>query len=157
MSPRERDEPADTGPVLALAPVTQRNWQHCIHLQLAPDQTHRLASNLYSLAEAYVEPRCTPRAIYADAQMIGFVMYEFYEHSGAFSIPRFMIDVRWQGYGYGRRAMRLIVDTLKSERPDAPILISLTPDNIAARRLYEAVGFEDTGRHSHGEDVLRHP
>lgn len=140
-----------------LAAINRRNWQACIQLQVAPEQTDRLASNLYSLAEAYVEPECVPRAIYAGKQMVGFLMYEFNEYVGAYSIPRFMIDRDWQGYGYGGQALQALISALKAERPDAPILISLTPDNDAARRLYERFGFEDTGQHYHGEDVLRYP
>lgn len=143
-------------PAITLAPVTVANWQTCIHLRLAPEQVAHLASNLYSLAEAYVEPACVPRAIYADGIMIGFVMYTFHESSGAYSIPRFMIDAHWQGAGYGRRAMAVIIDTLKTERPAAPIFISLTPDNAAARRLYTGLGFEETGRREAGEDLLCH-
>lgn len=142
---------------LSLRAIDRTNWQQCIHLQLAPDQARRVASNLYSLAEAYVDPRCHPRAIYAHGQMIGFVMTESPVDEGAVHIPRFMIDERWQGMGYGAQALRLIIDTLKSERADAPILISLTPDNHAARRLYERHGFEATGQRLYGEDVLRHP
>ena len=97
-----------------------------------------------------------PRAIYADETMIGFVMYTFHESTGAYSIPRFMIDVHWQGAGYGRRAMAAVLDTLKAERPAAPVFISLTPGNAAARRLYTALGFEETGRREAGEDILCH-
>lgn len=141
---------------ITLRPITRANWQACIHLQLSPAQAKKLASNLYSLAEAYVEPRCTPRGIYAGERMIGFVMTEFDADHHVYNIPRFMIDVRWQGGGYGGRALATVLDTLKAEHPDAPIFISLTPDNVAARRLYERHGFVATGQHVHGEDVLRH-
>lgn len=144
-------------PPVSLRKITQANWQYCIHLQLAPEQASKLASNLYSLAEAYVEPRCQPRGIYAGEMMLGFVMYEFHEYSGTYSIPRFMIDTRWQGLGYGRDALTAVIDELKNDHPDAPILISLTPDNDAARRLYIGLGFEETGERIHGEDVLRYP
>lgn len=140
-----------------LQPVTLDNWQRCIHLRLSPEQARRVASNLYSLAEAYVQPRCTPQAIYAGEQMIGFVMTEYIAATGAYNIPRFMIDIDWQGAGFGGAALKAVIDALKSEREDAPILISLTPENEAARRLYERHGFEDTGQRFHGEDVLRHP
>ena len=143
-------------PTITVAPVTVANWQTCIHLRVSPEQATHLASNLYSLAEAYVEPACVPRAIYADETMIGFVMYTFHESTGAYSIPRFMIDVHWQGAGYGRRAMAAVLDTLKAERPAAPVFISLTPGNAAARRLYTALGFEETGRREAGEDILCH-
>jgi len=141
---------------VTLATVTIHNWQQCIHLRLSADQATRVASNLYSLAEAYIQPRCTPRAIYAGDFMIGFVMTEFIEPNATYNIPRLMIDIDWQGAGYGGAALDAIIAALKQERPQAPILISLTPDNKAARRLYERHGFRDTGQRLHGEDVLRY-
>ncbi|MBS64443.1 GNAT family N-acetyltransferase [Salinisphaera sp.] len=143
--------------VVTLRPVDLHNWQQVIHLQLSAEQARRVASNLYSLAEAYVQPRCTPYAIYANETLIGFVMAEYLPGYEAYNIPRFMIDVAWQGVGYGGLALQAVIDTLKHERPEAPILISLTPDNTAARRLYERHGFVDTGQRFHGEDVLRYP
>lgn len=143
-------------PGITLRPITAQNWQRCIHLQLAPEQASRLASNVYSLAQAYVDPGCTPRAIYAGEQMIGFVMTEFMKATGAYSIPRFMIDLEWQGAGHGGQALQAVIDCLKRERPQAPILISHTPDNLSARRLYERHGFVATGQQLHGEDVLRY-
>ncbi|MES1941253.1 hypothetical protein T5B8_13485 [Salinisphaera sp. T5B8] len=147
----------DPMPTVTLRPVDLSNWQQVIHLRLSPEQATRVASNLYSLAEAYVQPSCEPYAIYANATLIGFAMAEYLPAREAYNIPRFMIDTAWQGGGYGGLALQALIDTLKDERPDAPILISLTPDNTAARRLYERHGFVDTGQHFHGEDVLRYP
>ncbi|GAB3670978.1 GNAT family N-acetyltransferase [Salinisphaera aquimarina] len=152
----DSDTPSDGVLPVTLRAIDTRNWQTCIHLELEPEQARKLASNLYSLAEAYVEPRCTPMGIYAGVQMIGFVMFEWHPATHTYSIPRFMIDRRWQGGGYGARALQAIIDTLKGEQPDAPILISLTPDNMPARRLYERLGFVDTKHRLHGEDVLRY-
>lgn len=147
----------DTMPDVTLRPIDPSNWQQVIHLRLSPEQATRVASNLYSLAEAYVQPRCVPYAIYANDTIIGFAMAEYLSGQAAYNIPRFMIDIAWQGVGYGGLALQAIIDTLKVERPEAPILISLTPDNASARRLYERYGFVDTGQRFHGEDVLRHP
>jgi len=147
----------DTRLPVTIEPITKANWQYVVELRLAPEQANLLASNLYSLAQAYVEPSCQPRAIAAGGMFIGFVMYEYIGWQAAFNIPRFMIDERWQGHGYGAAALAGVIKTLKAERPDAGILISLMPYNVAARRLYERMGFVDTGEQIHGEDVLRHP
>lgn len=147
------------GPCLpvTIQSVTRANWQEVIALRLAPSQANLLASNLYSLAEASVEPQCQPRAIVAGRTVIGFVMFEYIDSASAFNIPRLMIDRRWQGRGYGGAALAAIIETLKADRPAAGIMISLLPCNDAARRLYERLGFVDTGTRFHGEDVLRHP
>lgn len=140
---------------VALTPVTRANWQAVIALRVGAEQAANLASNLYSLAEAYVEPGCRPRAIVAGRTVVGFAMYEYMPGEHAFNIPRFMIDADWQGYGYGRVGLERLLDEIDAEHPDAAVLISLRPDNGAARRLYARLGFVDTGRRVHGEDIMR--
>lgn len=147
---------AASGPRLSLriVPVTLANWQAVIALRLTAAQAGQLASNLYSLAEAYVEPRCQPRAIVAGRTVIGFLMYEYLPAERSFNIARFMIDRAWQGYGYGAAALAALVSALVDEAPEAAIMISVRPDNRGARALYERLGFVATGRRVHGEDVL---
>lgn len=140
-----------------LAPVSRSNWQAVIALRVAAEQAANLASNLYSLAEAYVEPACRPRAIVAGTTVVGFAMYEYVAAENAFNIPRFMIDAGWQGHGYGGAGLALLLDEIQAEHADAAVLISLRPDNDAARGLYARLGFVDTGRRIHGEDIMRRP
>ncbi|MGB7756556.1 MAG: GNAT family N-acetyltransferase [Salinisphaera sp.] len=148
----------DTRPTrlaVTLAPVTRANWHAVIALRVEAEQAGYLASNLYSLAEAYVEPACRPRAIVAGRTVVGFAMYEYVAAENAYNIPRFMIDAGWQGYGYGRAGLELLLDEIDAEHADAAVLISLRPDNDAARGLYARLGFVETGRRIHGEDVMR--
>ena len=140
---------------ITLRHITPANWQQCIGLEPSAAQEHRIASNLYSLAEAYVEPGLQPRAIYLGRRMIGFVMYEFDAENGCYWLPRFMIDARFQGRGYGKRALQAVIAALRDERPDAPIMLSITPDNEIARHLYASLGFEAPGDRKHGEQLLR--
>lgn len=150
----------DTRPTrlpVTLAPITRSNWQYVIALRVADAQSANLASNLYSLAEAYVEPTCQPRAIVAGATVIGFVMYEYLSWCDAYNIPRYMIDYRWQGHGYGRAGLVALIDALGEDHPGAALSISLLPDNEGARALYASLGFEDTGELHHGEIVMRRP
>ncbi|KEZ78140.1 GNAT family N-acetyltransferase [Salinisphaera hydrothermalis] len=157
MTGHDPSETQGTKLAVTLAPVTPANWQAVIALRVANDQAGNLASNLYSLAEAYVEPRCRPRAIVAGRTVVGFAMYEYVAAEEIFNIPRFMIDVAWQGYGYGRAGLARLLEELAAECPTAAVTISLKPDNTAARRLYARLGFEDTGRRVHGEDIMRRP
>ena len=142
---------------VTLAPITRANWQYVIALRVADVQAANLASNLYSLAEAYVEPTCQPRAIVAGATVIGFVMYEYLGWRDAYNIPRYMIDYRWQGYGYGRAGLVALIEALAEAHPQAAITISLLPDNDSARALYASLGFEATGEVHHGEIIMCRP
>lgn len=139
---------------ISLRGITVENWEECINLQLPEEQCRLVASNLYSLAEAYVQPSLHPRAIYDGEQLVGFVMYQRSEDDSSIWIPRFMIGAAHQGRGMGRRAMKATLDEVRSHWPESPILLSLTPENRAARRLYLSLGFVDTGEHKQGEDIL---
>ena len=58
---------------------------------------------------------------------------------------RFMIDKRYQGRGYGREAMKLIPDFIKTGPCGKAeyAWISYSPKNTVARRLYASFGFEE--------------
>ncbi len=139
---------------ISLQPVTAGNWLGCIALRVSESQSHMVASNVYSLAEAWVFPQCIPLAIYDDDTLIGFLMYGCEREYGTWWISRFMIDERYQGSGYGRRALAELIEQFKREPECKVITISLVPENTAARSLYQKAGFAETGERIAGEDVL---
>lgn len=154
-TPADDKQPGPPRLPVSLVPVTRANWQAVIALRPSAAQAANLASNLYSLAEAYVEPGCTPLAVRAGDTVVGFVMHEYLPARGCYNIPRYMIDAAWQGRGYGRAGLAALLAQLDAERPEAGILISLRADNEGARRVYERLGFVDTGETVHGEIVMR--
>jgi diamine N-acetyltransferase len=63
-----------------------------------------------------------------------------------------MIDGRYQRQGYGREALKLVIERIR-QRPGAHTLIlSYEPDNEGAAALYASVGFRPTG-HMHGGEI----
>lgn len=143
--------------MITLRDITADNWHACIDLEVMPGQEHFVASNVYSLAQAGVQPECVPRAVYCDDTMIGFLMYEFDPANGDWWIFRLMIDRRYQGRGLGRATLLEAIRYLRLQRPDAGVSITLHPDNEQARHLYLSVGFEETGTRVADEDVLSLP
>ena len=127
---------------------------------MAEDQRKIIASNAYSLAEAYVLSKeglytPLPYAIYADEQMVGFVFAVFQppdeqdpdDQETVFYLARMMIDHRYQGRGYGREAMLQLLEIMKAFQNGSAeaVVLSCSRDNIAACRLYQSLGFVDTG------------
>ena len=100
-----------------------------------------------------------PFCIYADEQMVGFVMIVYgitgYETppvaEGNYCILRLMIDARYQRQGYGREAMIKILEYLRTfpAGPAQYCWISYEHDNEVAKRLYESVGFHYEGEIIH--------
>lgn len=139
---------------MELQPVTAQNWKELIKLKVSDDQIHFVASNLYSIAEAQFgydddEGHCNfyPFGAYVDGQPVGFVMYCLnLEHSRfqAF-IARLMVDQKFQGKGYGREIMQLVLTSLRAKERIRNVGISYEPENETARKLYASLGFVEPG------------
>lgn len=146
------------GAVVTLREVTSRTVREICRLQVAPEQRGLVAPNAVSFAEALFEPRAWYRAIYADGAAVGFVMLS--EDPGAPEGPaywvwRLMIDRRFQGRGYGRRVVELVVDHVRTLPGATELLLSWVPGPGGPEGFYLGLGFELTGETLESEVVGR--
>jgi len=144
-----------------IRPVTKDNWKELIRLKVREEQTHFVASNLYSIAEAQFGDDYEghwdlhPFGIYDENIPVGFLMYALnFEHpkQQAF-ISRLMVDEKQQGKGYGRFGMEKMLEIFRTEERIKVVGISYEPENETARKLYASLGFQETGEMV-GEEVL---
>ena len=133
-----------------LRKITLDNFQECISLEVNENQKEFLATNVKSLAQAYVNPNLFPFAIYDGAvmgyiqpqlPMIGFVMYEIV--GGIGFILRLMIDSKYQQQGYGKATMLEVIRRLKLYPEVELIATSYKRGNEAASKFYRSIGFID--------------
>ncbi len=143
----------DPTTLISLRPVTQENYRQVIQLKVREDQKGFVATNAESLAEAYVFPYRYPLAIYAGETPIGFLLYVYLEERQQHWIFRLMIAAENQGRGYGRTAMRLLIERMHAIPGCNQIYISYEPENDVARKLYGSLGFRITGEIFEGEEV----
>ena len=142
--------------MISLKKVDEYNYGKLIRLEVAPEQKSYVMPNAFSLAQAYVMPECRPVAIYSGLTPVGFAMYALDREDGEYWIYRLMIDAQYQRRGYGREAMRLLIERIKEEAPERTVLyISFEPENEGARHLYSSLGFVPDGRIVDGEEVFR--
>ena len=139
--------------MVTLHDLTPQNWRECIGLRPRPDQEAFVESNLYSIAQCKVQPFWLPQAIYADATMVGFVMYGRIAE-GEYEIGRIMIDQHFQGNGYARATMQLVIERLHALSDCKVIKISHVPGNAVAAQLYMSLGFIYTGEFWGNEPIL---
>lgn len=133
-----------TAPVsISLGPITNDNVVPVIELMFKPEQKGFVSTNAKSLAQAYVNPHWTPLAIEADGVPVGFAMYGDDEDGRAWLI-RYMIDGAQQGKGYGKAALRLVLDRMRAGGAET-VYLSCDRRNETALRLYEAFGFAPNG------------
>ena len=141
--------------MLHLVEIDRYNYLSVMDLSVSPEQKDFVAPNQYSLAQAYAQPECVPFALYAENRPVGFAMYSLDEDDHQFWIYRLMIDQRYQGVGYGREAMGLLIERIRglSDEEHNRIYISFEPENKIAKALYESLGFVPDGRVLYGEVV----
>jgi diamine N-acetyltransferase len=130
---------------ITFRPVTRDNFSDVIGLKVAPSQEDFVAPNVYSLAEAFLEPSWTPLAIYADERIVGFALFGRDDQTGRWWIMRYMIDAAHQGKGYGTAALPMLIDLMVARHGCQEIFLGYDLGNDVAERLYSRVGFVPTG------------
>ena len=146
-------------PEVHLEKVDWKNYYQITQLKVAKAQKDFVASNEWSLVHAYAAlasgAPVYPFGIYLGKKPIGFVMvcYDapFLDESDpeclkrTYCIWRFMIDKRYQGKGYGRKALERTIDFIKTFPAGKSNIcwLSYEPSNEGARHLYASLGFAE--------------
>ena len=105
-------------------PITLLNLDEVIALAVGPEQQSLVADNLYSIAQAGLEPTAWCRAVYLAGKPVGFFSVKDRESGKRKYIWRFMVDARHQRMGIGRRVMVRLLDELFAD--PAVTLVELT-------------------------------
>ena len=133
--------------------IDGENLDCCIELRVREDQPF-VAPNVYSIAQAGVEPGWVTKAIHSDGTMVGFAMYTIDEKLSELYLCRFMIDRDHQGKGYGREALALLRSVAEGTPGVTRMRLSTSPENLRGIKIYERFGFVDTGEMEDGEEVF---
>lgn len=152
--PGEAVELKPDGPVF-LREITPETVRTICALSVADGQHTFVARNALSLAEASVAPHAWFRAIYLRETPIGFLMLHDDPEKPEYFLWRFMIDHRFQREGYGREAMKLLIDHVRSRPGATELLTSCVQADGGPQPFYEGLGFRPTGEYEDGEVVLR--
>ncbi|HET8842694.1 MAG TPA: GNAT family N-acetyltransferase [Ktedonobacteraceae bacterium] len=144
--------------------VTRENWREALDLTVFPTQQRFIAEYtpiaLVALAKAYVCPgelTWIPYAFYTGLDMVGFaeLAYEVGSQDN-YWIFHFFIDQHYQGQGYGKAALSLLLQFIKDRYPYCRMLqLTVHPENHYAQHLYIGAGFQPTGAFSNDEPVYQ--
>jgi diamine N-acetyltransferase len=141
-----------------LTEITADNVGDVYDLTVGPGQDEFVASNPWSLAQAYAERDIAwPRAITVDGTIVGFIMLQFDpddDDGRAFQLWRLMIAAEHQGKGYGRAAMALGVEECR-RRGATELFTSWVVGDGGPEGFYLGLGFEPTGELDDDEKVAR--
>ncbi|MBQ7144082.1 MAG: GNAT family N-acetyltransferase [Oscillospiraceae bacterium] len=159
--------------MIHLEKIDAKNIWDVLDLKVKRDQKSFVASNEISVVQAYAAQGtgCSafPFAIYNDKRVVGFLMIghneaALYELDGEtppaalkhnYSLWRLMIDKRYQGRGYGREAIRLALDFIRTwpRGIEEYCELSYEPENETARELYRSMGFVENGEKD-GDEIV---
>lgn len=126
--------------------VTRENFWECVELSVTEEQAGFLVSNAVSIAQSKVQSECIPLAVYDDELMVGFVMYCIDEDDGEYWIYRLMIDKRYQAKGYGKEAMKKLIEIIKEDKAHNKIFLGVHKESTYAVKLYKSFGFDFNGQ-----------
>ena len=151
---------------VTLREITKDSVRDFCRMAVGPGQDGLVAPNAVSIAQAYFHKEAWFRGIYADEIPVGFAMLEDWSQAGCIdaelyesepyvALWRFMIDARYQKYGFGRQALQQLI-AYASTRPGAKaMLLSFVPKENNPEGFYKRFGFTRTGEEDEGELVMK--
>jgi diamine N-acetyltransferase len=158
-------KPVSKQSVVSLRAVTKDTVRRVSLLDVGPGQEGLVAPNAFSMAQANFHPEAWFRAIYADDEPVGFAMLEdwtqvagspaqLWRDAPHVGLWRFMIDHRYQGYGCGAAAIRLLIEHARTRPGVANMLLSFVPKENNPEKFYQRFGFARTGEMDGDEVVM---
>ena len=133
---------------VSLREVTSETVRDILRLSdtLQPPQSHMVAPNAVSIAQAHFEPRAWFRAIYADETPVGFIMLYDAPEEPTYFLWRLMIATPHQGKGFGRRAVELLIERVKTRPGATELLVSCGEGDGSPEGFYRTLGFKRNGK-----------
>ena len=122
---------------------------------LVDPQDMFVAPNAHSLAQAYFVPHAWVRAVYAGRTPVGFIMLADNDQTQEYFLWRYMVAAPFQGHGYGRAAINLLVAYVRTRPGAKELLVSCVPHPQGPYDFYVKCGFVDTGKIIEAEIVLK--
>ena len=140
---------------ISLREINSDTVRPICRLTVSDHQNKFVAPNSISIAQAHFSKHAWFRAIYADDTPVGFAMLHDEPEKPEYFLWRFMIDAQYQGLGFGRQAIELLIEHVKM-RPNATVfLLSVVQEDGGPQQFYEKLGFELTGGFDDGEAIMR--
>ena len=135
---------------ITLREITGDNYFQVLELKISPEQEAAkfVAPVVRSLADAwyYREEGITyPKAIYANEDLVGFIMYELDTEEQQVFVWRFLIDQAFQGKGYGRQTIEAVLEMAKQQTQMTKVVADYVDGNEPMKKILLDLGFEETG------------
>jgi len=157
-----RDMPKKTDRV-SLREITKDKLIEVLKLDVGGPQRRYVATNAVSISQMQFEPTSWARIVYAGDTAVGFILIkpedEDYQDIPLKDQPglwRFMIDHRFQGLGFGEKALRLAIQEVRMWPKARHFYLSFVKGKHSPEAFYRKMGFEDLGVAVENEWLMRY-
>ena len=140
------------GPV-TLREITEANIDWVGEVRVVGEQRFHVASIAKTFWQSRGRDDFWMRAIFAGDDPVGFACVV--DRGEEAYIARLLVDYRHQGRGYGKEAIRLLLDEVRRNPACNRVTLSHVPSNAAVARLYERFGFRHTGAVDEDGEVVQ--
>ena len=142
-------------PIIKLQVITRDNVKQVMDLKVKPEQENFIASNARSIAEGSTRKDAWYRAIYQNETLVGFCMISDIPEKAEYYLWRFMIDKQYQRKGYGRQAMEILIEHVRTRPKADSFYTSCTKGEGGPEGFYLKMGFNHTEKEEQGEYLLK--
>lgn len=147
--------------MIAIKAVDNSNFMEVVQLELTPAQKEAkwLADNVFSLAQCWLYREnndCFPKAIYWKDEVVGFALLEIEAESQELLIWRLMIGQQFQGKGYGRQAVKKLIEEAAINYPERTIVADYVDGNEAMKQLLTSLAFKEVGYNEAHQEYIMH-
>lgn len=142
-----------------IKPVTRNNWEEAVKITLEDQQVAFVPSVIDSLAYAYIKPwdeALDPYVLMLESKIVGFFYLSYTPDSvDNYWIGGFQIDKSFQGKGYGKHAMRAIIDFIIEQHPQCKVIsLTVEQDNDIALNLYQTMDFISEYKTNQDDEII---
>lgn len=112
-------------------------------LEVAEGQQNYVCNSLVMLARAWLHRKLRPRVfnVFDGETAVGMGMYLDDPEKEAYEFCQLFIDKRYQGKGYGKAAISLVLAAMKEEGKYQKVSMCYVEGNDASRNLFEQFDF----------------
>ncbi len=138
---------------IQFVPLTKENEARLLGLEIYKSQKGFVEDMSDSIELAKENQDWKAVGIYDDSLLVGFALYGKWKDE--VWLDRFLISKDYQGRGYGKNSLSMMITYLKNAYNPKNIYLSVFKENTKAIGLYQNFGFKFDGRlDTHGEMVM---
>lgn len=117
-------------------------------LEVAENQKSYVCTSLVMLARAWLHRKLRPHVfnVYDDETAVGMGMYLDAPEKNAYDFCQLFIDKHYQGKGYGKAAVGLVLDAMREDGKYHKVSMCYVEGNDVSRKLFEQFGFVEVSR-----------